>query len=128
MSASPLIKVAASAFSNVAAIAFKKKVNPVVQSPLKSTEENEQSPSKIINIYSDTGLFGAATTFSTIKNNPEEPKIQKTYSKVTPEEAEVLFNERKNAIKEHIKRTKNNGKVTKKPDRGPKLKSVLKKQ
>lgn len=101
MSASPLTKVAASAFSNGTALAFKKKVNPVVQqSPLKSTEENEQSPSKIINIYSDTGLFGAATTFSTIKNNPEEQKVQKTYSKVSPEEAEVLYNERKIAIKE----------------------------
>ncbi|CAD8105771.1 unnamed protein product [Paramecium sonneborni] len=143
MSASPLIKVASSAFTNGSALTFKKKKQSnsqtqnfiAVSSPLKSTDENEQSPSKIINIYSDSGLFNVGNSYSTVKNPPiiEEEKTHKTYtySQMPPEEAEKAYCERQKVIKEQIKRTKNSGKFKPKkridPTK-PTLKSALKKQ
>ncbi|CAD8097592.1 unnamed protein product [Paramecium primaurelia] len=143
MSASPLIKVASSAFTNGSALTFKKKKSSnsqtqnfiVANSPLKSTDENEQSPSKIINIYSDSGLFNVGNSYSTVKNAPiiEEEKTHKTYtySQMPPEEAEKAYCERQKVIKEQIKRTKNSGKFKPKKridSSKPTLKSALKKQ
>ncbi|CAD8110720.1 unnamed protein product [Paramecium sonneborni] len=143
MSTSPLIKVASSAFTNGSALTFKNKKQQNSQaqnfismnSPLKSTDENEQSPSKIINIYSDSGLFNVGNSYSTVKNAPiiEEEKTHKTYtySQMPPEEAEKAYCERQKIIKEQIKRTKNSAKF--KPNKRidpnkPTLKSALKKQ
>ncbi|CAD8203531.1 unnamed protein product [Paramecium octaurelia] len=143
MSTSPLIKVASSAFTNGSALTFKKKTSSnsqtqnfiVASSPLKSTDENEQSPSKIINIYSDSGLFNVGNSYSTVKNAPiiEEEKTHKTYtySQMPPEEAEKAYCERQKVIKEQIKRTKNSGKFIPKKrvdTNKPTLKSALKKQ
>ncbi|CAD8189565.1 unnamed protein product [Paramecium pentaurelia] len=144
MSTSPLIKVACSAFSNGSALTFKKKQlsNSQTQnfmagnSPLKSIDENEQSPSKIINIYSDSALFNVGNSYSTVKNAPiiEEEKTHKTYtySQMPPDEAEKAYCERQKIIKEQINRTKNSGKFKPKkridPNKSSTLKSVLKKQ
>ncbi|CAD8201629.1 unnamed protein product [Paramecium octaurelia] len=143
MSASPLIKVASSAFTNGSALTFKKKnlSNSQTQnfmagnSPLKSLDENEQSPSKLINIYSDSALFNVGNSYSTVKNAPiiEEEKTHKTYtySQMPPEEAEKAYCERQKIIKEQIKRSKNSGKFKpkKRVDTNKStLKSALKKQ
>ncbi|CAD8210456.1 unnamed protein product [Paramecium pentaurelia] len=117
MQVSPLIRVQTSAFTNSSALRIKKEqIQPQNQmdqiSPLKSTEENEQSPSKIINIYADSAIYNNHSTFSDVKNQQsiEEDKIIKsqTYNQMSPDNAERNYCERQKIIKNQIKRTNDN--------------------
>ncbi|CAD8178125.1 unnamed protein product [Paramecium octaurelia] len=123
MQASPLIKVQSSAFTNGSALRIKQKL-PQRQSqmdqisPLKYLEENDQSPSKIINIYADSAFYNSQTAFSDIQNQQisEEDRILKsyTYSQMTPDDAEKAYCERQKTIQEQIKRSKDKVKNKKK--------------
>ncbi|CAK90125.1 unnamed protein product (macronuclear) [Paramecium tetraurelia] len=123
MQASPLIKVQSSAFSTGSALRIKQKQsqpqNQVEQiSPLKYLEENEQSPSKIINIYADSAFYNSHTAFSEIQNQQisEDDRILKsyTYSQMAPDDAEKAYCERQKTIQDQIKRSKDNAKNKKK--------------
>ncbi|CAD8086948.1 unnamed protein product [Paramecium primaurelia] len=140
MSASPLTRVQASAFTNGSALRIKQK-QPQIQyqmdqiSPLKSTEENEQSPSKIINIYANSAIYNNQTTFTSVNNrgNSEDDKILKTntYSQMAPDEADRAYCQRQKIIKDQIKKTKDKAKQKPKEfyeSKQTTIKSAIKKQ
>ncbi|CAK88448.1 unnamed protein product (macronuclear) [Paramecium tetraurelia] len=140
MSTSPLTRVQSSAFANGSALRIKQKQSQTQCqrdqiSPLKSSDENEQSPSKIINIYADSALYNNLTTFTTANQRGigEEDKTLNTctYSQMVTDEADRAQCQRQRITQDQIRKTKDQVKDKQKEfyeSRQTTMKSAIKKQ